>query len=292
MDPQADSNKITFLRGTWRALLHDQPEPFDKRLLADFVAGDVLESLPSRTTLKHVLHECHARSAFHESYIKSFLGLRKTWDQLTPESRHIIMQYASKCGLHKQGGSRLQALPDDEAALTIRWDIANRLYSQARDAAFKECRALGLEMTQPRGLPRANEFALLVHRGQEILIALLRERLNIDKTAVTMAVGHVTPVARTKLTLNLADAGNECREAFQAALFHWALHHPGALVQDATPATLTPAQERTLREYAQECLQPFEKRLSALLNDADHMSSEPTLYEKVRRQFSEGATLH
>jgi len=285
MNTQADANQISFLQGTWRALLQDQPEPFDKALLTDFVSTDVLGSLPSHTTLKHVLHECHAREAFQESYIKSFLGLRRVWDKLTPESRHIIIQYGNKCGMQK-GGLRLRLLQDDEAALTIRWDIAQQLYVTARDEAFRACRALGLEMAQPRALPKQNEFALLVQSGQDILLKLLRERINTDKTAVTMAVGYVTPVARTKLARNLQEAYVECHAAFRAALLHWAMHHPAAFGIKTT-GLLDAAQEATLGDYVRECLLPFEQRFECLQQDAEAMSSEPTLYEKVRRCFQD-----
>jgi hypothetical protein len=286
MSSQADTNQIAFLQGTWRAVLQDQPEPFHKELLNDFVSTDVLSSLPSQTTLFNVLHECRAREAFQESYIKSFLGLRKVWDKLTPESRHIIIQYGNKCGVQKQGGLRLNMLQDDEAALTIRWDTANRLYEEARDEAFRACRGLGLEMAQPRGLPKDNEFALLVQGGQDILFKLLRERINTDKTAVAMAVGYVTPVAHTKLKRNLQQAYSECHGAFRAALIHWAVHHSTAF-GIAAKGHLDAAQEAQLRGYVDECLKPFQQRFERLCQDTDAMSSEPTLFEKVRRCFQD-----
>jgi len=284
--PRTATTQIVFLQGAWRALLQDQPEPFKKELLSEFVSGTVLSALPPRTTLKHVLQECHAREAFQESYIKAFLGLRKVWDKLTPESRHIIIGHGNRCGVHKQAGLRLQALPDDEAALTIRWDIAARLYASARDQAFQACRGMGLEMTQPRGLPRANEFALLVQHGQEVLLRLLRERVNTDKTAVVMAVGYVTPVAHTKLVRNLNEAYQECHGAFRAALRHWAVHNPvvfGLKVE----GRLDEAQEASLYNYVDDCLRPFELRFEQLCQDAETMSSEPTLFEKVRRCFQD-----
>ena len=286
MSTITDNNQIAFLQGTWRAILQDQPEPFAKALLTDFVSGKVLADLPSRTTLTHVLQVCHAREAFQESYIKSFLGLRKIWDKLTPESRHIIVQFSNKCGLHKQGGLRLQMQQDDAAALTIRWDVAARLYESARDEAFRACRALGLEMAQPRGLPRRNEFALMVQSGQEILLRLLRERVNTDKTAVVMAVGYVTPVAHTKLRRNLDEAYAESHGAFRAALVHWASHHPAALGLAAGDA-LDAAQEAQLQMYVDECLRPFRQRFERLCQDTETMSSEPTLFEKVRRCFQD-----
>ncbi len=292
MTNQTDANQIAFLQGTWRALLQDQPEPFSKALLEDFISSTVMVSLPSQTTLKNVLQECHAREAFQESYIKSFLGLRRVWSKLTPESRHIIIQYGNKYGM--QGSLRLNPLQDDEAALTIRWHTANRLYGEARDAAFRGCRGIGLEMTQPRALPKTGEFALLVQRGQETLLGLLRERINIDKTAVTMAVGFVTPVALTKLMYNFDEAQAECRDTFRAALLHWAVHHPEAFIAaDQLPAggLLSPEQESMLRNYVGECLKPFELRCAKLREDAGNMSSEPTLYEKVRLHF-QGPVLH
>jgi hypothetical protein len=177
-------------------------------------------------------------------------------------------------------------LQDDEAPLTIRWDVAARLYEAALDEAFRTCRSLGLEMAQPRGLPRANEFAILVQSGQDVLFKLLRERINTDKTAVAMAVGYVTPVARTKLMRNLREAYAECHGAFHAALVHWALHHPAAF---GIPAAAHPdaAQEAELRSYVDECLRPFRQRFERLCQDTDAMSSEPTLYEKVRRCFQD-----
>lgn len=292
MNSNADSKQIAFLHGTWRALLQDQPEPFRKELLTDFVSNEVLSSLPSQTTLTHVLHECHAREAIQESYIKSFLGLRKIWGRLTPESRHIIIQYSNKCGLQKQGGLRLSPLEDDEAALTIRWDTANRLYQGARDAAFRACRELGLEMVQPRGTPRHDEFHILVNRGREILLTLLRERTNIDKTAVTMAVGYVTPVARTKLTRNLVNAEQECLDAFRAALIHWAMHNPTAFLATTPGVQLSAAEEAQIRDYIEECLKPWYRDCEKLRQDAEGMSSEPTIYEKVRRCFQDPAVLH
>lgn len=286
MQTATPTAQIVFLQGTWRALLQDQPEPFHKGLLSDFVSNDVLAGLPSQTTLKHVLQECHAREAFQECYIKSFLGLRRVWEKLTPESRHIILEHSNKCGMQKQGGLRLQMLEDDAAALTIRWDVAQRLYETARDQAFGACRALGLEMAQPRGRPCKNEFALLVQSGQDILLKLLRERVNTDKTAVAMAVGYVTPVAHTKLARNLQEAFAECQGAFRAALLHWALHHPDGFGLKAG-SHLDSAQEAELCRYVDECLKPFAQRFERLWQDTETMSSEPTLFEKVRRCFQD-----
>ncbi|HEX7965569.1 MAG TPA: hypothetical protein VF651_07605 [Gammaproteobacteria bacterium] len=293
MGDQTDSKQINFLHGTWRALLHDQTEPFEKDLLKDYVSSNVIGRLPRQTTLTNVMHECQAQGAFQESYIKSFLALPKAWDKLTPESRHTILVYVQKCGLHKNAGIRLKPLEDDEAALTIRWDTANRLYAAARDQAFQACRRLGLEVTQPRSRPRPNEFATLAQLGQEILIKLLRERVNIDKTAVTMAVGYVTPVASAKLGYHLRSAYAECRDALYAALLHWAFHHPSEVLGGGeVGARLTAEQEAALDLRVREQLKPFEYQFEGLCADLENMSSEPTIYEKVRRCFQEAVVLH
>ena len=286
MQTTTPTAQIVFLQGTWRAVLQDQPEPFHKGLLSDFVSSEVLAGLPERTTLKHVLQECHTREAFQECYIKSFLGLRRVWDKLTPESRHIIIEHGNKCGMQKQGGFRLEMLQDDAAALTIRWDVAQRLYETARDEAFAACKSLGLEMAQPRGKPHKNEFALLVQSGQDILLKLLRERVNTDKTAVSMAVGYVTPVAHTKLARNLQEAYAECHGAFRAALLHWALHHPDSFGLKSG-SQMNAGQEAELCRYVDECLKPFAQRFERLWQDTETMSSEPTLFEKVRRCFQD-----
>lgn len=296
MNNQSDSNQIAFLHGTWRAVLHDQPEPFQKALLMDFVSTDVIGKLPEYTTLRNVLVECHSQGAFQESYIKSFLALRKSWQVLTPESRHTIIQYIHKCGLQKN--SSLKLLEDDEAALTIRWDTANRLYAGARDMAFKACQIIGLEMLQPRGQPRHNEFRTLVRRGQDTLVSLLKERINIDKTAVTMAVGYVTPVAKAKLKNNLAVAYLDGLDAFRAALFHWSVHNLSAfasmeIFKDVGPyGGLTALEESALKEYIEHALKPFKQEYEKLRAAVEDMPSDPTIYDKARRFFDDKQTLH
>ncbi len=285
MDQNTTTRHVAFLQGTWRAVLHDQPEPFHKRLLQDYVSNEVMARLPEQTTLRNVLQECHSLDAFQESYIKSFLGLRKSWEKLTPESRHTIIQYVNKCGLQQNNG--LQPLPDDEAALTIRWDAANRLYAASREAAFKACRSAGLELSQPRGLPRPNDFQGLVRRGQETLLALLRERINIDKTAVTLAVGYVTPVARTKILGNLTAAAMECTDSFRAALVHWLLYH--------TPMQAAGAQapdESQLREHVDAALVFFRSEVERLRAGVDEMPEDPTIYEKARHAIDGKPTLN
>ncbi|MFI4920827.1 MAG: hypothetical protein ACHQAZ_04200 [Gammaproteobacteria bacterium] len=297
MTTQNDSNQIAFLQGTWRAVLHDQAEPFQKSLLLDFVSSDVISQLPEYTTLRNVLAECHSQGAFEESYIKSFLALRKSWRVLTSESRHTIIQYIQKCGLQKNNGLKL--LEDDEAALTIRWDTANRLYAGACNMAFKACQVSGLEMLQPRGKPRHNEFRTLVRRGQETLVALLKERINIDKTAVTMAVGYVTPVAKTKIKNNLAAAYLDSLDAFRAALFHWSVHNLSAftsleIFKGTLPSGgLTTYEESAIKEYIEHALKSFKQEYEQLRAGVEDMPPDPTIYDKARRFFdSKPATLH
>src|SRR6185312_2453609 len=213
MTIQDKSARITFLEGTWKAVLYDQPEPFHKSLLADYVSSEVIDLLPARTTLQNVLQECDSREVFEESYIKSFLGLTKYWSSLMPESRKMIMGYLKECDLRANGNLRrqLQLHADDAAALTIRWDTADRLYAGIRDLAFKACQNIGLEVLQPRGISAQKaDFNTLLQRGQAMLLALLRERINIDKTAVLMAVGYATPVVKIKMMNNLSMAYGDC----------------------------------------------------------------------------------
>lgn len=289
MNNQAESNQVAFLQGTWRAVLHDQPEPFRKSLLVDFVSVGVMARLPEHTTLKNVLAECHEQSAFQESYIKSFLSLKRVWNDFSPESRHIINQYIHRYGL--QMSLRLQPHEDDEAALTIRWDTANRVYTSCRDAVFAACRAHGLELNQPRGLPQPGEFRAIVRYGQEKLLGLLRERVNIDKTAVTLAVGYVTPVARTKILNNLNSAWLEALDAFRGAIFHWTLHNLESLSSIElfkglhTGVALTKFQESVLREHVEEAIWDFQHEFEKLHQSVIDMPQDPTIYDKARRFF-------
>lgn len=297
MNEQAENNQIVFLEGAWQAVLQDQPALFQKTLLADFVSVGVLERLPEYTTLKNVVAECQSQGAFQESYIKSFLSLRKRWQDLTTESRHAIVESSRQCGLQKNNSLTLCLLEDDEAALTIRWDTANRLYAGACESAYKACQASGLEMAQPRGRPQSKDFRGMVNRGQQILIALLRERINIDKTAVTLAVGYVTPVAKAKLKNNLAVAYLEALDGFRAALFHWTIHNVAAfasieLFKDAAAGKpLTRFQESVLKEHIESALKPFKQEYEALRAGAEDLS-DPTIYDKARRFFEADKRVH
>jgi len=297
MTEQAHNNQIRFLEGAWQAVLQDEPRLFEKTLLADFLSSDLLDSLPDYTTLKHVVAECHSQEAVQESYIKSFLSLRKRWQELTTEARHAIVESSRQCGLQNNNGLKLSLLEDDEAALTIRWDTANRLYAGCRELAYKACQASGLEMAQPRGRPHAGNFRSIVNQGQQILVALLRERINIDKTAVTLAVGHVTPVAKTKLRNNLANAYVDALDSFRAALFHWMVSNVGAfasieLFKDVAPGEpLSPLQESVLKEHVEGVLKPFKQEYEALRAAVEDLS-DPTIYEKVRRFFEAAPAVH
>lgn len=297
MSEQAENNQIVFLEGAWQAVLQDEPRLFEKTLLADFVSSSLLDSLPDYTTVKHVVAECHSQEAVQESYIKSFLSLRKRWQELTTEARHAIVESSRQCGLQKNNSLKLSLLEDDEAALTIRWDTANRLYAGCRELAYKACQTAGLEMVQPRGRPHVGNFRGIVNQGQQILIALLRERINIDKTAVTLAVGHVTPVAKTKLRNNLAVAYLDALDGFRAALFHWLVCNVGAfasieLFKDVAPGEpLTPLQESVLKEHVETALRPFKQEYEALRVAVEDLS-DPTIYEKVRRCFEDAPSVH
>lgn len=296
MNTSNDAKQIAFLQGAWQAVLLDQQEPFQKSLLLDFVSAGVISRLPEYTTLQNVLAECRSQGAFQESYIKSFLSLRKGWRQLTSESRHTIIQFIHQCGLERNSG--LQLLEDDEAALSVRWDIANRLYCGARDMAYKACQVAGLEMVQPRGLPRHNDFRTLVRRGQETLMALLEERINIDKTAVTMAVGYVTPVARAKIRNNLAMAYLDGLDALRAALFHWALHNLqaftslGIFTDPSSMASLSSLEESVIKEYIEHALKPYKQEFEKLRAAVDEMPQDPTIYGKVRHFFDSKPSVH
>jgi len=288
--------RIAYLEGLWKAVLFDQREPFPKLLLADFVSTEVIDALPASTTLANVSAECHSREVFEESYIKSFLGLKRCWGSLMPESRQMILVCLEGRQLQANGNLRRQLQPhaDDRAALTIRWDVADRLYAGIRELAFKACQNAGLELFQPRGVPKQKgEFRAVLQRGETILGALLRERINIDKTAVLMAVGHATPVAKTKMMNNLGRAYGDCLDAFRGGLLHWALHNLQAssaieLFKDVRHAALLtpPIPENVMRECIEELLGPFMQEFERMSVHMEDLPPDPATYDKAQRFFS------
>jgi hypothetical protein len=299
---QDKSPRIVFLEGTWKALLYDQQEPFHKFLLADYVSSEVIDSLPEQTTLKNVLIECDSREVFEESYIKSFLGLKKCWGSLMPESRQMIMEYLKDCELQANGNLRrqLQLHADDKAAMTIRWDTADRLYAGIRELAFKACQNIGLELLQPRGVSaQKTDFMTLLQRGQTMLLALLRERINIDKTAVLVAVGHATPVVKTKMKNNLNRAYDDCLDALRGGLLHWALNNLQSssaveLFKDVRQAALltSPIPENVMRECIEELLGDFMQGYERMSADMEELPPDPGTYAKAQSFFCDKLTLH
>jgi phage gpG-like protein len=293
---QEKSLRIAFLEGVWKAVLFDRQEPFPKSLLAEFVSTEVIDSLPASTTLANVSAECHAREVFEESYIKSFLGLKKCWSSLMPESRQMILERLEGRQLQANGNLRRQLQPhaDDRAALTIRWDTADRLYAGIHELAFKACQNAGLELLQPRGVPKqTGEFKAVLQRGETILGALLRERINIDKTAVLMAVGHATPVAKTKMMNNLARAYADCLDAFRGGLLHWALHNLQAssaveLFKGVRHAALLtpPIPESVMRECIEELLGPFMQEFERMSVHMEDLPPDTATYDKAQRFFT------
>jgi len=293
MSSLTETQHLDFLEGAWSAVLQDQPEPFEKSLLLDYVSSDVIRRLPEFTTLENVLLECRSQEAVQESYIKSFMALPKAWVRLTPESRQCIIEKIEKLGLQKS--ARLSPLEDDEAALSIRWDTANKLFAAAHDVVFRACAAHGLQILQPRQAPQTDDFGAMLQHGQEALLGLLRERIDIDKTAVTMAVGYVTPVSKTRIMHNLDAAFLDCLDAFRAALLHWAEFNPKALIpiMNVEGGQLSPGQLKNLRNRIEDSLGRFKREYDELRASTEDMSTDPTISQKLRRFFeTQPATLH
>ena len=278
---------LEFLQGAWSAVLNNEPALFAKSLLTDYVSVHVINSLPEYTTLEHVLHECHDHQAVQESYIKSFMALPKTWTRLTPESRQSIVHIIQKLGLQKACSRSFYMLEDDEAALAVRWDIADRLYATIRGSTFKDCATRGLELLQPRRIPVADDYGAMLGHGEQALLGLLRERVEIDKTAVTMAVGYVTPVAKARILHNLCAAYQACLEDLRAALLHWAEFNPHALIpiMNLEGGELTPGQRQNLAKRIEDSLARFKTEFERLRAAIEDMSSEPTISPRLRRFF-------
>lgn len=295
MSQLTEAEHLEFLQGAWNAVLQNEPELFAKSLLRDYVSHDVIGQLPEYTTLANVTLECHNRQAIQESYIKAFMALPKAWTRLTPQSRLGIVQTIQKLGLQKACGKNFSMLEDDDAALTVRWDIAEKLYAAIREGTFKGCSTHGLELLQPRRVPLGDDYGAMLRQGEQALLGLLRERIEIDKTAVTMAVGFVTPVAKTQIMHNLCVAYQECLASFRAALLHWAEFSPHALIPilNVEDGQLSPGQLENMRRRVDESLMRFKREFEQLRAGVENMSAEPTLSPRLRRFFeTKVATLH
>lgn len=299
MSDKKETTQIAFLQGAWKALLDDRSEPFQKAALADYVSPDVIGKLPEYTTLENVLVECRVQDAFQESYIKSFFAIQKRWKYMTPETRHGILSSLRECGLRdKATAGTLQLLQDDEAALTIRWDIADKLCAQMQKSAFRACKELGLELEQPRSRPNGGGYKLMVEKSEAILLALLNERVKIDSTAITLAVGYVTPVAKTRVLNRYTGNYLELVDAFRAALLHWLHHNINALAHIPTFGGLNSAddlssfQQSLLRERVDLSLDSFRRKCEELRAAVEAMPPDPTVYGKVRSFFDNKETLH
>jgi hypothetical protein len=292
MSEYGQDSQIAFLQGAWRALLDHHAEPFQKMVLADYLSRDVINRLPDFTTLDNVLAVCEERDAYQESYIKFFMSIQKRWRRMTPETRNRIVVSMRDCGLRDANSARLlQPLEDDEAALTIRWDVADRLCLQAQKRAFKTCKELGLELEQPRGVPAGRAYKVLVEKGEAALVALLDERVKIDSTAVALAVGYVTPVAKSRLQSRLTGAYLDLSDSFRAALMHWLCHNAAAFSRLPAFANvrsaddLTAAQRSLLGDHVGRSLDGFCRKYEELHGLVEAMPPGQPVYDAVRLHF-------
>jgi hypothetical protein len=292
MDGYGQTEQVAFLRDAWRALLEPRAEPFQKMVLADYVSRDVINCLPDYTTLENVLAVCGTQDAFQESYIKSFMSIQKRWKRMTPETRHKIVTSMRDCGLRDASSAKsLQLLEDDEAALTIRWDVADELYLRAQKRAFKSCKDLGLELEQPRGDPAGRAYKVLVEKGEALLAALLDERVKIDSTAVALAVGYVTPVAKSRLQGRLTETYLELSDSFRAALMHWLCHNAAAFsrlpafAKVRSADDLTAEQRSLLGDHVGRSLDSFCKTYEGLHSLVETMPPNQPVYDAVRLHF-------
>lgn len=295
MSTLTEAQHLEFLQGAWSAVLQNEPALFAKSLLMDYLSVEVTNRLPEFTTLDHVVHECQDQDAVQESYIKAFMALPKAWTRLTPESRQSIVRMIQKVGLQKACGKNFRMLDDDAAALSVRWDTAHKLYAVIRESTFKGCAAHGLQMLQPRRIPIADDYGAMQRQGEQALLSLLSERIEIDKTAVTMAVGYVTPVAKTQIMHNLLAAYQECLESFRAALLHWAEFNPHALmpILNLENGQLSPGQLTNMRNRVEGSLVRFKQEFEQLRLGVENMSTEPTISARLRRFFeTKPVTVH
>lgn len=297
MYEQSHSSQVAFLQGAWKALLDTRTEPFQKMVLADYLSQGVIGRLPDFTTLENVLAVCREQDAFQESYIKSFMSIQKRWKRMTPETRHSIVASMRDCGLRDANSTRsLQLLEDDEAALTIRWDVADKLCLQLQKRTFKACKESGLELEQPRGIPAGKIYKVLVEKGETALVALLNERVKIDSTAVIVAVGYVTPVAKSRLQSRLTEAYLDLSDSFRGALMHWLCHNAAAFSHLPTFANvrsaddLTPTHRSLLGEYVGRSLDSFCKKYEELHSLIEAMPRDQAVYDEVRLFFDRGKT--
>ena len=297
MSEYSQITQADFLQGAWRALLDSRAEPFQKMVLADYISRGVIDRLPDYTTLENVLAVCRAQDAFQESYIKSFMSIQKRWKRMTPETRHRIVVSMRDCGLRDINSTKsLQPLEDDEAALTIQWEVADKLCLQVQKRAFKICKELGLELEQPRGIPASKTYKVLVEKSEAALVALLNERIKIDITAVALAVGYVTPVATSRLQSRLTGVYLDLSDSFRGALMHWLSHNAAAFSHLPTFANvrladdLTPVQRSLLGEYVGRTLDSFCKKYEELHSLLAAMPRDQPVYDEVRLFFEKGKT--
>ena len=297
MSEHSQASQIAFLQGAWRALLDQRAEPFQKVALADYISRDVINRLPDYTTLENVVAVCQAQDAFQESYIKSFMSIQKRWKRMTPETRHSIVVSMRDCGLRDANSTRLlQPLEDDEAALTIQWDVADKLCLRVQKSAFRICKELGLELEQPRGIPAGKAYKVLVEKSEAALGALLDERVKIDSTAVTLAVGYFTPVAKSRLQSRLTEAYLDLSDSFRGALMHWLCHNAAAFSHLPTFANvrsaddLTAPQRSLLGEYVGRSLDSFCRKYEELHSLVEAMPRDQPVYDEVRLFFDRGKT--
>jgi hypothetical protein len=196
---------LPFLRIVWRLFTGHSTGEFPSRWVSDFVADRVIDELGNEITFDRVVYIVKIRNAVEESFEKTISSLQNNWSLIGPKTKTELIEAIKGFQLT----DRFQSVPlnltsEEREFLSVRWDISDILYFETKQKAIEECRTRGLDLENYRLDLSDRTFPSIVSNCREIIIGLLKSKIQTDLAVV----GIAAPKSPAKYLTMIADRVN------------------------------------------------------------------------------------
>jgi len=269
-----------FARAIWELFTEILVKPFPKRFLNEWVSEQVYERLREETSVGEAVSECKTPQDMEDSFKATVNRLNRDWDRFLPPHKDRAIKLIKRYGLSDHFDVLLEMSEDELEELSIRWDIADMLFAEARRQTLEECRRLGFDL-ENRTInwqvdPSEATMPGIVNKWTDLFVDLLRRKMDFDLAVVKA----ISPTARYRKYKT--DARERCNYQYQLILEElreFLLEddkkrtHP-----DDVPSKGERVEALLWTEYL---LNPFKSKMDRFLSKADTNEPNPDVYDRV-----------
>jgi hypothetical protein len=257
--PQSENGHAAFLRAVFNEIFALDDGAIVTSSTIGWLPDVVWDGIGSRdaTTARAIVDLCRAHRVVDETYALTLSKLRENWDALRPDRRANLITLIRSYHLEGNFESYMLSLsPTDEEALLVRWDAADILFAQEKQAVFNRAT---IDDKGRRNLLSLGKFSEVI----EILLKLLAHKADYDVSAVIL--GAPTHVGRY-----LTEVAGRCDSEYLGYLVELRALYTGFLL-DVHPDLYGPGGTH---------------RLSLPANVEAHLESFKTRFEVLKKGIS------